>query len=132
MRDGVKQMPSASQREKRRTSKKKCTTGITWDVGSKRLLGCLRLQLNGCLECGFPGNCGKESTCQCKKHRRRGFFPWVGKIPWRRKWQPTPVFLPGKSHGQRSLACYSPWDCEESDTAEHVRRMIKHTLCKCN
>ena len=38
----------------------------------------------------------KESVCQCKKH---GFDPWSGKIPWRRKWQPTPVFLPGKSHG---------------------------------
>ena len=38
-----------------------------------------------------------------------GFNPWVGKIPWRRKWQPTPVFLPGNSHGQRSLAGYSPW-----------------------
>ena len=50
---------------------------------------------------------GNESTCQCG---RRGCGPWVGKIPWRRKWQPTPVFLPGKSHGQRSLAGYSPWD----------------------
>ena len=38
-----------------------------------------------------------------------GFNPWVGKIPWRRKWQPTPVFLPGKVHGQRSLVGYSPW-----------------------
>ena len=47
----------------------------------------------------------KESACQC---RRRGFNPWVGKIPWRRAWQPTPVFLPGKSRGQRSLAGYSP------------------------
>ena len=37
------------------------------------------------------------------------FDPWLGKIPWRRKWQPTPVFLPGKPHGQRSLAGYSPW-----------------------
>jgi len=45
------------------------------------------------------------------------FDPWVGKIPWRRKWQPTPVFLPGESHGQRSLAGYSPWDRKESDTA---------------
>jgi len=44
--------------------------------------------------------------------------PWVGKIPWRRKWQPTPIFLPGKSHGQRSLAGYSPWGCKESDMAE--------------
>ena len=40
---------------------------------------------------------------------RQGFDPWVGKIPWRRKWQPTPVFLPGESHGHRSLAGYSPW-----------------------
>ena len=43
---------------------------------------------------------GKESTCQCRRHR---FDPWVEKIPWRKKWQPIPVFLPGKSHGQRSL-----------------------------
>ena len=48
----------------------------------------------------------KESACQC---RRYGFSPWVGKIPWRSKWQPTPVFLPGKSYGQRSLEGYSPW-----------------------
>ena len=44
---------------------------------------------------------GKEPACQC---RRRRFDPWVGKIPWKKKWQPTPVFLPGKSHEQRSLA----------------------------
>ena len=50
---------------------------------------------------GFPG--GKESACQ---GRRCGFSLWVGKIPWRRKWKPTLVFLPGKSHGQRSLAGY--------------------------
>ena len=48
---------------------------------------------------------GKESTCQCRRCR---FDPWFGKIPWRRKWQLTPVFLPGKSHGQMSLAGYSP------------------------
>ena len=53
---------------------------------------------------------GKESACQRRKHRRLGFNPQVGKIPWRRKWQPTPVFLPGKSHGQRSLVGYSPQD----------------------
>ena len=44
--------------------------------------------------------------------------PWGGKIPWRREWQPTPVFLPGKSHGQRSLEGYSPWGCKDSDTTE--------------
>ena len=48
--------------------------------------------------------------------RRLGFHPWVGKIPWRRKWQPTPVFVPGKSHRQKSLAGYSPWGRKESDT----------------
>ena len=47
---------------------------------------------------------------------RSRFDPWVRKIPWRRKWQPTPVFLPGKSHGQRSVAGYSPWGHKESDT----------------
>ena len=46
------------------------------------------------------------------------FRPWVRKIPWRRAWQPTPVFLPGQSHGQRSLAGYSPQDCKEVDMNE--------------
>ena len=49
----------------------------------------------------------------------RSSNPWVGKTPWRREWQPTPVFLPGKSHGQRSLVDYSPWGCNESDRTEH-------------
>ena len=52
-----------------------------------------------------------------------GSNPWVGMISWRRKWQPTPVFLPGiswKSHGQRSLIGYSPWGCKESDTTERL------------
>ena len=56
---------------------------------------------------------GKESTCQC---RGWGFNPWVRKIPWRGKWQPTPVFLPGKSHGRRSLMGYSPRGRKELDT----------------
>ena len=60
---------------------------------------------------------GKESTCQCRRH---GFHPWVGKIPQRRKWQPTPVFLPGTSHGQKRLAGYSPWGHRESDMTEHT------------
>ena len=46
---------------------------------------------------------GKESACQCRRRKRARFDPWVGKIPWRRAWQTTPVFLPGESHGQRSL-----------------------------
>ena len=55
----------------------------------------------------------KESTFQCRRCR---FDPWVKKILWRMKWQPTPVFLPGKSHGWRTLAGYSSWGCKESDT----------------
>ena len=65
---------------------------------------------------GFPGGVsGKESTFQC---RRRGLGPWVRKIPWSRKWQPTPIFLPGEPHGQRSLAGYSPCGHKKSDTTE--------------
>ena len=53
---------------------------------------------------GFPGGTsGKETPCQDRRHKRRGFNPWVGKIPWSGAWQPTPVFLPGESHGQMSL-----------------------------
>ena len=52
--------------------------------------------------------------------RRPAFDPWVGKIPWRRKWQPTPVFLPGESHGQRSLVGYSPQGHKESDMTERL------------
>ena len=51
----------------------------------------------------------KESTCQCRRRKKCRFDPWVRNIPWRRKWQPSPLFLPGKSHGQRSLAGYSLW-----------------------
>ena len=50
--------------------------------------------------------------------KRQKFDPWVGKIPWRRKWKPTPVFLLGEFHGQRSLAGYSSWGHKESDTTE--------------
>ena len=58
---------------------------------------------------GFPGGAiGKEPACQCRRYTACGFNPWVRKIPWRRTWQPIPVFLPGESHGQRSLEGYSP------------------------
>ena len=61
---------------------------------------------------------GKESACQC---RRCGFDPCIRKIPWRRKWQPLPIFLPGKIRGQRSLTGYSPKGHKESDRAECAR-----------
>ena len=55
---------------------------------------------------------GEESTCHCRRHKRLGFDLWARKILWRRQHQSTLVFLPGKSHGQRSLASYSPWGCK--------------------
>ena len=65
----------------------------------------------------LDGSYGKESACQC---RRSGFDPWVRMIPWRMAGQPIPVFLPGESHGQRSLVGYSPWVRKESDTTEQL------------
>ena len=57
----------------------------------------------------FPAHAsGKEPACQCMRHKRHGFDTWVGKIPWKGAWQPTLVFLPAESRGQRSLAGYSP------------------------
>ena len=61
---------------------------------------------------------GKESACQCRRCSRNGFDPWVRKIPWRRKWQPTPVFLPGESHGQWSLPGCHPWGLTELHATE--------------
>ena len=73
---------------------------------------------------GFP--CGldsKESTCNA---RDLGLI-LVGKIPWRRKRQPTPVFMPGEFHGQSSLVGYSPWGCKESDVTEQLTHTHTHT-----
>ena len=68
---------------------------------------------------GFSGGTnGKESACQYRRCKRLGFGPSVGKIPWRRKWLPTPVFSPGESHRQRSLMGFIPWGFKESDTTE--------------
>ena len=66
-----------------------------------------------------------ESTCQCRRPKRLRFDPLVEKISRKRKWQPTPVFLPGKFHGQRSLAGYSPWGRKESDMTEQQHTCIQ-------
>ena len=75
---------------------------------------------------------GQSICLQCRRPR---FNPWVGRIPWRRKWQPTPVFLPGKSHGQRSLAGYSPWGCQRAGhallTEPAYMQCIIHTFYCC-
>ena len=75
---------------------------------------------------GFPGRLRWWRVClQCGRPR---FDPWIGKMLWRRKWQPTPVFLPGKSHGQRSLAGYSSWERKESDMTEQHRFHFLNSL----
>ena len=76
----------------------------------------------------FPGGSGSKASClQCG---RPGFDPLVRKIFWRRKWQPTPVPLPGKSHGRRSVVGYSPWHHKESDTTERLHFTSLHCSVK--
>ena len=71
----------------------------------------------------FPGAAsGKEPACQCRRPTWLKFNLWVRKIPWSSKWQPTPVFLPGESHGQRNLMGCSPWG---------HKRIYTHMLCCC-
>ena len=93
------------------SKKSACNVG---DLGSIPGLGRFPRKGHG----GFPG--GSDSTSICLQCRRPRFDPWVGKIPWRRKWQPTPVHLPGKFHGWRNLIGYSPWGHKESDTTERL------------
>ena len=78
---------------------------------------------------GFPGGASdKEPACQCWSHKRCRFDPWVGKIPWRRAWEPTPGF-PGELHGQRSLAGYHPLGHKKSDRTSDFACM--HAFFSC-
>ena len=67
----------------------------------------------------------KESTCQCRRHKRCVFDPWVRKVPWRRAWHPTPILLPGESHGQRSLAAAIVHGVTKSQAV--LKRLSTHT-----
>ena len=78
---------------------------------------------------GFPGGAsGKDPAYRCRRCKRSRLDPWVRKIPWRRAWPPTPVFLPGESHGQRSLAGYSPWGRKELDMTEATHAHVIYQL----
>ena len=68
---------------------------------------------------------GEDSACQCWRHVRLQFDPRIGKSPWRRKWQATPVLLSGESHRQRSPVGYSPQHHKESETTQHTRTQIR-------
>ena len=76
---------------------------------------------------GLPRS-GKESACQCRMRRRHQFNPWVGKIPWRWKWQPTLVFLPGESQGQGSPAGCSSRSHKESDVTSRLSMLLPYIL----
>ena len=77
----------------------------------------------------FPsGVSGKQPVRQCRRCRRHWSNPCIEKMPWRRAWQLTPVFLPGESHGQRSLACYGPYGPKELDTTEATQHSRIHIL----
>ena len=94
-------------------------TGLPWKQ-IEIILSLWRLHSNTAFQ-GFPGGTsGKKSTCHCRSCSRLWFNLWVRKIPWRRKWLPTPVFLSEKFYGSRSLAGYSPWGFKESDKTEHT------------
>ena len=96
-----------------------------WKVGKDGDGAFFQLPLPGsCLAVtGFPGDAVVKNP-PANAGDARGFDPWVRKILWKRKWQPTPVFLPGKSPKQRSLAGYSPWDSKELDTTAHTQARI--------
>ena len=82
--------------------------------------------LPSCLVPFPPGLTRWKSMClQCRRHRRHRFDLGVRKIPWKREWPPTPVFLPGKSHGQRSLVGYSPWGGKELEMTEQLSMHTK-------
>ena len=93
-------------------------TPVFWP-GEFHGLQSVALKESANVEDGPPrGLTGKEPISQCRRRKRHRLDPWVEKIPWRRKWQPIPVLLPGELHKQRSLAGYSPWGGKESDKTE--------------
>ena len=95
-----------------------------WWFGPLKLLP-LRSGLPRCLS-------GKESTCQCKRHRTFDFDPWVGRIPWRRQWQPTPVFLPGESQGQRRLlGGLQSLESQKWETSEWLSMCVSSLVLEC-
>ena len=116
-----------------------CSYAISISLDSKCLfmtfayffLSLLRYNVKNCLYLryktqGSPsGLAVKNLPAMQETCRRCGFTPWVRKIPWSKKWQPSPVFLPGKFHGQRSLSGCSPWGCKELDMTGQLNNSNK-------
>ena len=117
----ISRLPSMRDSDYINTYKNHCLSYLV--ISSTGHFQCVPLTMgNPCW--GFPGGSDGKDCLQW----RPGFNPWVGKIPWRRKWLPTAISLPGKSHGQRSLTGYSPWGCKELETTE--RLTTQHVTCE--
>ena len=106
--------PSAKQNKQTKTSSSCLELCPRQTIFNRSRIGLLGLFWN------ILSSCSSVGKIICLQFRRLGIDPWVGKISWRRKWQPTPVFLPGKSHGQRSLVGCSTWGCKEWATTERL------------
>ena len=73
----------------------------------------------------------KEPACQWRRIKRHSFDPWISNVPWRRAWEPTPVFLPGRIPWTEEPGCYSPWGCKESNMTEvtqHTRVFLIQSI----
>ena len=97
------------------SGKQDCSTLLRL-VCCAQLLSCIQLLV-------FPGGSVVKNLPAMRRPR---YYPWLGKIPWRRKWQPTLIFLPGESHGQRSLVGHSPKVHKESDRTEGTEHACTH------
>ena len=96
-------------------------------VSPKRYVEVFRLKYTHVQARDFlGGTSGKEPACQCRGHRGNGFKPGLGEIPWRRAWQPTPVFLTGEFLGQRNLVGYSPEIWKESHMTKETEHIHTH------
>ena len=106
------------------------TWGVCHRIECFDFRGLKKLRIDSCLQVSYiyllPHSSDGRVRLQC---RRPGFNPWVRKIPWKRAWQSTLVFLPGESHGQRRLGGYSPWGHIESDTTEQLTHSTHKDSC---
>ena len=135
---GLPEISSGSRRrantEQSQPQSRSGKENITPDLSHERLSGELVIRMHDD-DLGFPGD--KQPDCQRRRHKRCRFDPWVRKIPWRRPWQPTPVFFPGESHGWRRLAGCSPWGmqrwtqlsvCAHTHTQDDDLRLTRMSL----